>query len=102
MLQALARTLWMSGAYAAFENMVVMIYIFGAHVPLFLYGCAPGSLAQSNPRRLCHCCMSFRLSVCCVRRLFFQQIVSCRGSEEADLSWKKWSVWLVSAVCCVL
>ena len=34
----------MSGAYAAFENMVVMIYIFGAHVPLFLYGYAPQRL----------------------------------------------------------
>ena len=40
-LQALARTLWMSGAYAAFENMVAMVYVFGAHVPLFLYGCGP-------------------------------------------------------------
>ncbi|CAL5227660.1 g10667 [Coccomyxa viridis] len=60
--EALARTLWMSGAYAAFENMVVMIYIFGAHVPLFLYG----------------------------------------GSEEADLSWKKWSVWLAHTLLFLL
>ncbi len=37
-MQALIRTLWMSGAYAAFETVVASIYIFGAHVPLFLYG----------------------------------------------------------------
>ena len=40
-LQALVRTLWMSGAYAAFENIVSMGYVFGARVPLFLFWCAP-------------------------------------------------------------
>ena len=30
-------------------------------------------------------------------RLSGERTVGCRGSEEADLSWKKWSVWLVSA-----
>ncbi|CAK0752156.1 hypothetical protein CVIRNUC_002124 [Coccomyxa viridis] len=35
--EALVRTLWMSGAYAAFENLVSMGYIFGARVPLFLF-----------------------------------------------------------------
>ncbi|EIE24097.1 hypothetical protein COCSUDRAFT_23261 [Coccomyxa subellipsoidea C-169] len=39
--EALIRTLWMSGAYAAFETVVASIYIFGAHVPLFLYGGSP-------------------------------------------------------------
>ncbi len=100
-LQALARTLWMSGAYAAFENMVVMIYIFGAHVPLFLYGCAPDTFEQSCTQRLpvMSCCsIKVSLSWCCVLRACYKQIVFCRGSEEADLSWKKWSVWLVSCV----
>jgi hypothetical protein len=36
--QALVRTLWMSGAYAAFETVVAAAYVFSAHVPLFLYG----------------------------------------------------------------
>ena len=36
-LQALVRTLWMSGAYAAFENIVSMSYVFVARVPLFLF-----------------------------------------------------------------
>lgn len=39
-MQALIRTLWLSGGYAAFETFVAAVYIFGAHVPLFLYGCA--------------------------------------------------------------
>lgn len=38
-MQALIRTLWISGAYASFETLVASIYIFVAHVPLFLYGC---------------------------------------------------------------
>ena len=45
-LQALVRTLWMSGAYAAFENLVSMGYIFGARVPLFLFWCAPAVLSR--------------------------------------------------------
>lgn len=45
-LQALVRTLWMSGAYAAFENLVSMGYIFGAQVPLFLFWCAPAVLSR--------------------------------------------------------
>ena len=40
-LQALVRTLWMSGAYAAFENIVSLSFIFGARVPLFLFWSAP-------------------------------------------------------------
>ena len=43
-MQALVRTLWMSGAYAGVENLVAIIYIFGAHVPLFVYGCGPAAL----------------------------------------------------------
>ena len=39
-MQALIRTLWLSGGYAAFETFVAAVYIFGAHVPLFLYGSA--------------------------------------------------------------
>ncbi|CAL8462360.1 g1893 [Coccomyxa elongata] len=39
--EALIRTLWISGAYAAFETLVASMYIFVAHVPLFLYGGSP-------------------------------------------------------------
>ena len=41
-LQALVRTLWMSGAYAALENLLSIGYIFGARVPLFMFWCALG------------------------------------------------------------
>ena len=38
----------------------------------------------------------------CARALLDAKTVDegtmCRGSEEADLRWKKWSVWLVSTV----
>ena len=37
-VQALIRTLWLSGSYAALEMLVAAVYIFGAHIPLFLYG----------------------------------------------------------------
>ena len=36
-VQALLRTLAISGAYAAFETLLGVLYIFGFHVPLFLY-----------------------------------------------------------------
>ena len=52
-MQALVRTLWMSGAYAAFENMVAIISIFGVHVPLFMYGCAPARCPTYLPMAPC-------------------------------------------------
>lgn len=35
--QALLRTLAISGAYAAFETLLAVLYIYSFHVPLFLY-----------------------------------------------------------------
>ncbi|KAK9808438.1 hypothetical protein WJX73_005892 [Symbiochloris irregularis] len=35
--EALLRTLAISGAYAAFETLLAVLYIYGFHVPLFLY-----------------------------------------------------------------
>ena len=36
--QALIRTLWLSGSYAALETLAAAVYIFGVRIPLFLYG----------------------------------------------------------------
>ena len=40
--QALVRTLYVSGAFAAADTLLKVAIIFGMHVPLFLYGCAHG------------------------------------------------------------
>ena len=39
-LQALVRTLYISGAFAAADTLLKIIIVFGMHIPLFLYGCA--------------------------------------------------------------
>jgi len=47
--QALMRTLWGSGAFAAFDTFIKALYIFAFHVPLYLYGCGPS--ARCKPQR---------------------------------------------------
>lgn len=37
-LQALVRTLYVSGIFAAADTLIKIIFVFGLHIPLFLYG----------------------------------------------------------------
>lgn len=55
-LEALIRTLVISGGIALFESIIMLIYIFGVHVPLFLYD---------------------------------------KDGLDHDMSWAKWSFWLL-------
>lgn len=64
-MQALVRTLWMSGAYAGFENVVAMLYIFGAHVPLFLCACAHASCWPSQLSSPQLCSSASLCELCC-------------------------------------
>lgn len=56
-LEALIRTLAVSGGIALFESFIMMIYIFGIDVPLFMF--------------------------------------SEDGDLKGDMSWAKWSFWLL-------
>ncbi len=40
-LQALVRTLYVSGVFAAADTLIKIVFVFGMHIPLFLYGCGP-------------------------------------------------------------
>jgi hypothetical protein len=56
--QALVRTLYVSGIFAAADTLLKVIIIFGMHVPLFLYGCAYcllDALTQCETRCLLGC-----------------------------------------------
>ena len=39
LVQALTRTLWGSGGFAAVDTLIKALYIFAFHVPLYLFGC---------------------------------------------------------------
>ena len=47
--QALMRTLWGSGGFAAFDTLIKALYIFAFHVPLYLYGCGASAQQELQP-----------------------------------------------------
>lgn len=51
LLQALFKTLYVSGGVAGLDLFVKCIYIYALHVPLFLFGC--GQHGASPHHRLC-------------------------------------------------
>ena len=81
-LQALLQSVILSGAVAAAETLVAAALVFGAGVPLFLYGCVLAlplsSHGSSTSTHVRHCC--------------------CRGSGDdpaGDMRWGKWGFWLL-------
>ena len=51
-VQALTRTLWLSGGLAALDALLKVLYIFVFHVPLFLYGCGQHTLDPIHDRTI--------------------------------------------------
>jgi Predicted membrane protein len=91
------RTLYVSGAFAAADTLLKTVFIFGMHVPLFLYGCA---CCRSMPWLRLELASATVPMVLCVVDVKRGSVCDCSGDEATtgDLSWAKWSYWLLHSL----